>query len=91
MGNARFALLLPATSYPVATSLAEHISYSLENLHLSGPEGPVTVSTGIAEASQPAQVSELLGIATNSLVRSLIREDGRRRPWTATGGLAADC
>lgn len=91
MGNARFAMLLPATSYSVATALAEHICIALETHRFAGKEGPVAVSSGIAEASRPAQASELLSIATNALIRSQIREDSRRRPVPLTGGIPADC
>jgi GGDEF domain-containing protein len=91
IGNARFALLLPGVSFNMGTVLANQMRRSLESLRLDDSTTRIDVSSGVAAARHPAEVNDLFGLATESLVRSLIRRDDRCIPLSFSADLNFDC
>ena len=79
LGNARFAMLIPATSFHIARTLAEKMCASVEAIHVVGSDHLISAVCGVATATQPSEVNHLLNMATNALVRSHILRGGRRR------------
>lgn len=91
LGSARFALLLPETSFDMGNILANQMRSSLEGLRFSDPANRITVSSGVAAARHSAEVNDLLGLATESLVRSLMRRGERYIPLSFSPDLNFDC
>jgi GGDEF domain-containing protein len=91
MGNGRFAMLLPSTNFDIARAIAIQMCISLESLQASDSGNLMTVCPGVAAASRTQEVSDLLGIATDALVRAQIRRNGRRRVLSSSAGLSFDC
>jgi GGDEF domain-containing protein len=91
LGSARFALLLPETSFDMGNVLANQMRSSLEGLRLSDPANRITVSSGVAAARHSAEVNDLLGLATESLVRSLMGRGERSTPLSFSPDLNFDC
>jgi GGDEF domain-containing protein len=91
LGNARFAMLLPATSFHIGSTLAEKMCASVENIHIVGSDHLISVSCGVATAMQSLEVNHLLSIATGALIRAQILRGGRRRMTQPSGERPFEC
>ncbi len=90
LGNARFGLLLPATSLYIANALAEQVCAGVEGLRLRPGEERSLVYFGVAAASSPADVHQLVHAAAALLAHSRATQEGLGRAPRFKGDLAFD-
>jgi diguanylate cyclase len=92
IGGEEFAIFLPETSVRGATALAEQIRTTMAGCRirrsgLDQPIGQVTLSVGIAEASESDTLEGLLDRADRALYEA--KRNGRNRVWVDSTSTSA--